>query len=158
MKEKHLMSYIKYKENVMKSGRARRLLLLLLRTFGWELPDIGTIQDVGHRFIAFLHGKKLSDLHVSASARSPSRSFPCLIPERRLLVSLSATVVEEMLPRLGYHVASATTAPAFVVVSMSESFQVRSHWHMSGFQSVEPGCQWFRIIHRNGSLAPSVAF
>jgi len=44
------MIYINYKENVMKSGRARRLLLLLLlRTFGWELPDIGSYQEVYHR-------------------------------------------------------------------------------------------------------------
>ena len=49
--------YIIDKGNVMKSGRARRLLLLLLllRTFGRELPDIGSYQEVHHRLIAHLH-------------------------------------------------------------------------------------------------------
>jgi hypothetical protein len=55
---------------------ARRLLLLLLRTFGWELPDIGSYQEVHHRLIAFLHGEQLRDLNVLASARSRSRCFP----------------------------------------------------------------------------------
>jgi hypothetical protein len=45
-------------------------------------------------------------LHVSASARCPSRSFPHLFPERLLLVSPLAAVVEEMLPHLGYRPAS----------------------------------------------------
>ena len=105
----------------MKSGRARRLLLLLLRTFGRELPDIGSYQEVHHRLIALLHGEQLRDLHVSASARSPSRCFPHLFPERFLLVSPSAAVAEEMLPRLGYRPAAAAP-PAFVVVSVSEPF------------------------------------
>ena len=99
-KEKHLkVIYINYKENVMKSGRARRFLLLLLRTFGRELPDIGSYQEVHHCLIALLHGEQLRDLHVSASARSPSRCFLHLFPERFLLVSPSAAVAEEMLPR-----------------------------------------------------------
>jgi hypothetical protein len=109
----------------MKSGRARRLLLLLLLlcTFGRELPDIGSSQEVHHRLIALLHGEQLRDLHVSASARSPSRCFPHLFPERLLLVSPSAAVAEEMLPRLGCRTASAAAAPpAFIVVSVSEPF------------------------------------
>ena len=57
---------------------ARQLLLLLLSTFGRELPDIGSYQEVHHRLIALLHGEQLRDLHVSASARSPSRCFPHL--------------------------------------------------------------------------------
>jgi len=142
MKAKHLMIYINYKENEMKSGRACRLsLLLLLRTFGWELPDIGSYQEVHHHPIALLHGEQLRDLHVSASARSPSRCFPHLFPEHLLLVSPSAAVAEEMLPRLGHRPASTATPQAFVVVSVSEPFLVRSHWRVSRFQSVEPGCQ-----------------
>ena len=107
----------------MKSGRARRLLLLLLlllRTFGRELPEVSSRQEVHHHFVALLHGEQLRDLHVSASARSPSRGFVHLFPERLLLVSPSAAVAEEMLPRLGYRPASAAAPPAFVVVSQSE--------------------------------------
>src|SRR5882757_5930394 len=106
----------------MKSGRTRRLLLLLLRTFRRELPDISSYQEVHHRLIALLHGEQLRDLHVSASARSPSRCFPHLFPERFLLVSPSAAVAEEMLPRRGHRRASAAALPAFVVVSVSEPF------------------------------------
>jgi len=124
-KAKHLkVIYINYKGNVMKSGRARRLLLLLLllRTFGRELPDIGSYQEVHHRLIALLHGEQLRDLHVSASARSPSRCFPHFFPERLLLVFPSAALAEEMLPRLGYCPASAAAPPSFVVVSVSDPF------------------------------------
>ena len=106
----------------MNSGRARRLLLLLLRTVGRELPDIGGSQEVHHRLIAHLHGEQLRDLHVSASARSPSRCYPHLFPERDLLVSPPAAVAEEMLPRLGYSPTSPAAPPAFVVVSLSEPF------------------------------------
>jgi len=80
---------------------------LLLRTFGRELPDIGSYQEVHHRLIALLHGEQLRDLHVSASARSPSRCFPHLFPECFLLVSPPAAVAEEMLPCLGYRPTSA---------------------------------------------------
>ena len=132
----------------------RRLLLLLLRTFGRELPDIGRYQEVHHRLITLLHGEQLRDLHVSASARSPSRCFPHLFPEHFLLVFPSAAVAEEMFPRLGRSAAP----PAFVVVSVSEPFQVRAHWCVSRLQSVESGCQWLHTIHWNGSLAPSFAF
>jgi hypothetical protein len=85
-KRKHLkaIDIIQRKGNGMKSRRARRLLLL--RTFGRELPDISSYQEVHHRFIALLHGEQLRDLHVSASARSPSRCFPHLFLERFLLV------------------------------------------------------------------------
>jgi len=99
---------------------ARRLLLLLLCTFGRELPDIGSYQEVHHRYIALLHAEQLRDLHVLASAHSPSRCFPHLFPELFLLVSPSAAVAEEMLPRLGYRPTSAVAPPAFVVVSVSE--------------------------------------
>jgi len=76
--------------------------------------------------IALLHGEQLRDLHVSASARSPSRCLPHLFPERLLLVFPSAAVAEEMFPRLGRRPASAAAPPAFVVVSVSEPFQVRA--------------------------------
>jgi len=142
MKEKHLMIYMNYKGNVMKSGRARRLLLLLLlRRSGRELRNIGCYQEVHHRLIALLHGEQLRDFHVSASAHSPSHSCPHLFPERLLLVSPSAAVVEEMLLRLGYCAAWAAAPTAFVVISVSETFQARSNGHMSGSHSVEPGCQ-----------------
>jgi hypothetical protein len=121
---------IEYKGKGMKSRRARRLLFLRPLPagssssvhFGWELPDISGRQEVHHRFIALLHGEQLRDLHVSASARSPSRCFPHLFPERFLLASPSAAVAEQMLPRLGYRPASATAPPAFVIVSVSEPF------------------------------------
>jgi len=58
---------------------------------------------------------------VSASARSPSRRFSHLFSERFLLVFRTASVAEEMLPRLGRR-ASAATPPAFVIVSLSELF------------------------------------
>jgi len=94
----------------MKSWRARRLLLLfLLRTFGQELPDIGTYPKVHHWHFALLHGEQLSDLHVSASACSPSRCSPHLYEECLLLVgSPSAALAEKMLPDQGYDPASAT--------------------------------------------------
>jgi len=92
----------------MKSRRARRLLLL--RPFGRELPDISGCQEVHHRFIALLRGEQLRDLHVSASARSPSRCFPHLFPERLLLVFPSAAVAEEMFPPLGRRPASAAVS------------------------------------------------
>jgi len=136
---------------------ARRLLLLLLRTFGRELPDIGSYQEVHHRLITLLHGEQLRDLHMSASAHSPSRCFPHLFPERILLVSPSAAVAEEMFPSLGHHPAYAAAPLAFIVVSVSEPFQVRARWRVSGLQPVEPGCQWFHIIYWDGSLAPSFA-
>ena len=95
---------------------------------------------------------------MSASARSPSRGFSHLFPERLLLVIPSAAVAEEMFPRLGRRPASAAAPPAFVVVSVSEPFPVRAHWRVFGFQSVESGCQWLHTIHWDWSLAPRFAF
>jgi hypothetical protein len=95
---------------------------LLLCTFGRELPDISSYQEVHHRFIALLHREQLRDLHMSASARSPSCCFPHLFPERFLLVFPSAVVAEEMFLHLSRHPASAATPPVFVVVSVSEPF------------------------------------
>lgn len=72
-------------------------LFLLLSTFEWELPNIGSYQEVHNRLIAFLHGQQLKHLHFSASARSPS---PCLshhFPECFLQISPLAAVEEEML-------------------------------------------------------------
>jgi len=66
--------------------------------------------------------QQLRDLHGPASARSPSRSFPHIFPERLLLVSPSAAVAQEVLLRLGHRPASAAAPPAFVVVSESELF------------------------------------
>jgi len=77
---------------------------------------------------------------MSASACSPPSRFSHLIPEHLLLVFPSATVVEEMFPRLGCHPASTAAPPAFVVVSVSQPFSVHAYWSVSILQSVEPGC------------------
>jgi hypothetical protein len=114
---------MRYKGNGLKSQR-RDCRLLLFRPLGRELPDISGCQEVHRRFIALLHGEQLRDLHVSASARSPSRCFPHHFPERFLLVFPSAAVAEEVFPRLGRRPASAVAPPAFVVVSVSEPFGV----------------------------------
>ena len=87
--------------------------------FGWELPDIRSRQEFHHHFIALLHGEQLRDLYVLAPARSPSRCFPHIFPERLLLVSPWAAVAEEMLPHQGYRAASATAPSAFVVFTVS---------------------------------------
>jgi len=42
-------------------------------SFGRELPKLSGRQEVHHRLVAFFYGKKLRDLHVSASARFPAR-------------------------------------------------------------------------------------
>jgi hypothetical protein len=52
-----------------------------LHSFGWELPDFSSRQEVHHRLIAFFHGKQLRDLHVSASARFPARRLSHRFPE-----------------------------------------------------------------------------
>jgi len=108
---------IEYKGKGMKSRRAHQLLFLRPLPpgssssvhFGWELPDIGSRQEVHHSFIAFLHREQLRDLHVLASARSPSRCFPHLFPVCFLLVSPSAAVAEEMLRCLVYRPATLTS-------------------------------------------------
>jgi hypothetical protein len=89
--------------------------------FGQEFPDISGPQEVHHCLFTFLCGEQLRDFHLSASARSPSRHFSHLFPERLVLVFPLAAVAEEMFPRLG-HPASAATPPAFVIVSVSEPF------------------------------------
>jgi len=152
---------MRYKGNEMKwNPRRGDRQLLLLHPFGRELPDIRGRQEVHHRFIALLHGEKLRDLHVSTSARSLSRCFPHLCPEHRLLVLSSAAVAEEVFPRVGggCRPASATAPPAFVVILVSKSFQVCSHWRIPGLQSVESGCQWLHTIHWDVFHAPSFAF
>jgi len=151
---------MRYKGNEMKSRKTRGRRLLLLHSLERELPDISGCQEVHHRFIALLHGEQLRDLHVSASARSPSRCFSHLFLERLLLVFSSAAVAEEVFPHLGLgrRPAPVATPPAFVVVSVSEPFQVRAHWRVPGLQSVESGCQRLHTIHWDGSLAPSFAF
>jgi len=150
---------VNYKVNVRNSGRACRLLLLLglLNTFGRQLPDIRSDQEVQHRLIALLHGEQLRDLHVSASAHSPSRYFLHLFPRRPLMVFPLAAVADEILPGLGYSPATAAAPPALVVISLSKLFLVCSHWRVSGFQFVGPGCQLCRNIHWDGFLSPSFA-
>jgi len=133
---------------------ARRLLL---HPVGWELPDVSGRQEVHHRLVAHLHGEHLRDLHVTASARSPSRCLPHLFPERLLPVFPSDAVAEEMFPRLGRPPASAAAPPACIVVSVSEPFYVRGHWRVSGLRSAESRCQCLHAILWDGSLAPSFA-
>jgi hypothetical protein len=140
----------------MKS-QTRNRQLLLLRPLGRELPDISSRQKVHHRIIALFHREQLRDLHMSASARSPSHYIPHLFPQCSLLVFPSAAVAEEVFPRLGLgrRLTSAAVPPTFVAISVSEPFQVRAHWRL---QSVEPGCQRLHTIHSDRSLAPSFAF
>jgi len=111
---------------------ARQLFLLLLRTFGRELPDIGSYQEVHHRLIARLNGAQLRELHMSASGHSPSHCFTHLFQERLLLVSPSAAVAEEKLPRVRHRPSSAAAPAASVVVSVSKLIWVRRHCSMSG--------------------------
>jgi hypothetical protein len=96
-------------------------------SLGWELRDISSCQEVHHRSIALLRGKQLSDLHVSASARSPFRCLPHRCPEYFLLVFPPAAVAEEVLLRLGH---PPFTQPAFVFLSATELFSVGAHWCM----------------------------
>jgi len=88
-------------------------------SFGPELPDVSSHQEIHHRLIAHFHGKQLRDLHVSASARFPARHLPHLFPEYFLLVFPPAAVAEEVLPRLGHY---PLAPPASVVLSVTESF------------------------------------
>jgi len=127
----------------MKDPRRGDRCLLLLHPLERKLSDLRGRQEVHHRLIAIFHGEQLRDLHVSASARSPSRCFPHLFLERFLLVLASAAVAEEVFPRqgLGCLPASAAAPPAFVAVSVSEWFQVRAYWRVPGHESVESGCQ-----------------
>jgi hypothetical protein len=59
-------------------------------SFGRELPDFSSRQEVHHRLIALFHGKQLRDLHVSASARFPACHLSHRFPECFLLVSTSS--------------------------------------------------------------------
>ena len=150
----------------MESRRAHRLLLLHPLPavfyssvhFGRELLDISGRQEVHLHFIALLHGEQLRDLHVSASACSPSSRFSHLFLQHFLLVFPSGAVAEEMFPRLGRHPASAAAPQAFIVVSVSKPFLVRAHWCVSRLQSVEPGCERLHTVHWDWSLASSFAF
>jgi len=125
-KRKQLKKWLmKYKRNHTKRDHR----LLLLHSLGWELSDISGRQEVHHRFIALLHGEQLRDLNLSASARFPSCCFPHRFPEHFLLVFPLAGVAEEVFPCLGRS-ASTAEPPAFVVVLVSELFQVHAYWYM----------------------------
>jgi hypothetical protein len=67
--------------------------------------------------VAFLHGKQLRNLHMSASARFPACGLSQRLPERHLLVFPSAAVAEVMLPRLE---CAGSALPACVVLSVSK--------------------------------------
>ena len=45
-----------------------------------ELPDLSGRQVVHHRLAALFYGKELRDLHVPASARSPTRRLSHRLP------------------------------------------------------------------------------
>jgi len=126
--------------------------------FSRELADISSYLKVHHRHIAHLRGEQLREMHVSASARSPSHCIPHFIPERLLLVTPSAAEAQQLLPHLGYRAASAATPSAHVVVSESQLFRVLLHWPVSGLHSVEHRCQRLHTVHWDGSLASSFAF
>jgi len=49
-------------------------------SFGRKLPDLSGRQEVHHRLVALFYGKKLRDLHVSASARFPARRLSHRLP------------------------------------------------------------------------------
>jgi len=90
-----------------------------LHSFGRELPDFSSHQEVHHRFIAFFHGKQLRDLHVSASALFPACHLSHRFPECFLLVSPPAAGAEEALQRLGRY---PWTQQATMVLSVAEPF------------------------------------
>ena len=75
---------------------------------------------------------------MSASARSPARCLSYRFPERPLLVFPPVAVAEKVFPCLDRFTSA---PPAFVVVSVSEPFQVRAYWRVPGLQSIEPGRQ-----------------
>jgi len=90
-------------------------------SFGRELPDFSSHQEVHHRFIAQFHGKQLRDLHVSASARFPACHLSHRHQEYFLPVSTLAAMAEEVLPSLGRR---PFTPPAFNVLSVAVPFDV----------------------------------
>jgi len=49
-------------------------------SFGRKLPDLSGRQEVHHRLVALFYGKKLRDLHVSASALFPARRISHRLP------------------------------------------------------------------------------
>jgi len=150
----------------MKSGRARGLIFLRQLPastyscvdFWRELPDICGCQEAHHCFIALLHGEQLTYLHMSALACSPPSCFSDISAEDLLLIFPSAAVAEEMFPCLDCCPASATAQLAFVVVSVSELFQVRALRCMFRLQSVEPGGQRLHRVHWDNFLVSSFAF
>jgi len=88
-------------------------------SFEREFPDFSSRQEVHHLLVAFFHGKQLGNLHMSASACFPACHLSHCFLEHFLLVSPPAVVAEEVLPRLGH---CPFTPPAFVVISVAESF------------------------------------
>ena len=157
------MIYINYKWNVKKSGRAHGLLLLLLlHMLGWKLPDIGSYQEGHHPLIALLHGEQLRDLQVSASARTPS----CCNPHLFQSVFCWSLLRLQWWKRCSHVWATVLPPPLHCQHSSASQCQTRfryipkvhSHWRVSTFQWVEPGYQWCRTIHWDGSLAPRFAF
>jgi len=88
-------------------------------SFGRELPDFSSRQELHPRLVALFHRKQLRDLHVSASACFPARHLSHRLPECFLLVSPPAAMAEEVLPRLGR---CPFTPPAFIVLSVAEPF------------------------------------
>jgi hypothetical protein len=139
-----------------KETQKRHCRTSLLHPLARELPDVGSRQEVHHRFGAFLHGEQLRDLHVSASARLPARCLPHRFPERLLLVFPSPAVAEEVFPCLDRST-SIAAPPAFAVVSVPEPFQVRAYWRVPGLQSIELGRQWLHTSHWDRSHAPGLA-
>jgi hypothetical protein len=86
---------------------------------------------------------------VPCPKRSPSSTFLFYF----VLIILYSLYLEYDSPLIP----SANTPPTFVVVSVSERFQVCPHQPLSGLQSAEYGCQWLHTIHWDGSLAAGFA-
>jgi len=93
-----------------------------LLSFGRELPDVSRRQEVYHHLITFVSGKRLRDLHVSASAHFPARRLSHRFQQCFLLVSPPAAVAEEVFLRLGRCPASTAAPPAFDVLTMAEPY------------------------------------
>jgi hypothetical protein len=73
------------------------LLLALLCVLGWEFPYLSSCQEVHHCLVAFLHGKQLRNLYISASAHiacsggndAPAAVLRCLCTMSIVILSVS---------------------------------------------------------------------
>jgi hypothetical protein len=97
--------------------------LHIATSFGQELPDFSSHQEVHSHLITLFNGEQFRDLRVSAPHRFPACGLPRQFPECILLVSPPTAVAEEVIPSLG-HCPSAP--PVVVLISVAEPFLVDS--------------------------------